>query len=79
MSSKAVALAAPKPKEIPDIIVNPNTKQQYKRGRLLGMGGFAKCYEMKDLVTGQVTAGKIVPKSLLTESHQKEKMSQEIR
>ena len=27
----------------------------------------------------QVTAGKIVPKSLLTKSHQKEKMSQEIR
>ena len=67
-------------------------------------GGFAKCYELKDLATGevkiipshlllpsssplalrltsspQVTAGKIVPKSLLTKSHQKEKMSQEIR
>ena len=27
----------------------------------------------------KVTAGKIVPKSLLTKSHQKEKMSQEIR
>ena len=26
-----------------------------------------------------MTAGKIVPKSLLTKSHQKEKMSQEIR
>ena len=42
-------------------------------------GGFAKCYELKDLATGEVTAGKIVPKSLLTKSHQKEKMSQEIR
>jgi len=79
MSSRAVAPDAPKPKEIPDIIVNPNTKQQYERGRFLGKGGFAKCYEMKDLVTGEVTAGKIVPKSLLTKSHQKEKMSQEIR
>merc|ERR1719423_389655 len=29
--------------------------------------------------TGDITAGKIVPKSLLTKSHQKEKMSQEIR
>ena len=79
MSSRAVAPDAPKPKEIPDVIVNPNTKQQYERGRFLGKGGFAKCYEMKDLVTGEVTAGKIVPKSLLTKSHQKEKMSQEIR
>ena len=33
MSSKAVAPAAPKPKEIPDIIVNPNIKQQYEVSR----------------------------------------------
>ena len=46
---------------------------------ILSQGGFAKCYELKDLATGEVTAGKIVPKSLLTKSHQKEKMSQEIR
>lgn len=70
---------APKPKEIPEIIVDPNSKRRYERGRFLGKGGFAKCYELKDLATGEVTAGKIVPKSLLTKSHQKEKMSQEIR
>jgi len=70
---------APKPKEIPEIIVNPNSKARYERGRFLGKGGFAKCYELKDLATGEITAGKIVPKSLLTKSHQKEKMSQEIR
>ena len=38
-----------------------------------------QCYELKDLATGEITAGKIVPKSLLTKNHQKEKMSQEIR
>jgi len=70
---------APKPKEIPEIIVDTNTKRRYERGRFLGKGGFAKCYELKDLATGEITAGKIVPKSLLTKSHQKEKMSQEIR
>lgn len=70
---------APKPKEIPEIIFDPNSKRRYERGRFLGKGGFAKCYELKDLATGEVTAGKIVPKSLLTKSHQKEKMSQEIR
>eukprot|EP00092_Neocalanus_flemingeri_P004714 GFUD01005079.1.p1 GENE.GFUD01005079.1~~GFUD01005079.1.p1 ORF type:complete len:583 (+),score=174.31 GFUD01005079.1:133-1881(+) len=74
-----VASEAPKPKEIPEIIVDPNSKRRYERGRFLGKGGFAKCYELKDLATGEVTAGKIVPKSLLTKSHQKEKMSQEIR
>jgi len=73
------AVEAPKPKEIPEIIVDPNSKRRYERGRFLGKGGFAKCYELKDLATGEVTAGKIVPKSLLTKSHQKEKMSQEIR
>ena len=41
-------------------------------------GGFAKCYELKDLVTGEITAGKIVPKSLLVKAHQREKMAQEI-
>jgi len=70
---------APKPKEIPEIIVDTNTKRRNERGRFLGKGGFAKCYELKDLATGEITAGKIVPKSLLTKSHQKEKMSQEIR
>lgn len=68
-----------KPKEIPEIIVDPNSKRRYERGRFLGKGGFAKCYELKDLATGEMTAGKIVPKTMLTKSHQKEKMSQEIR
>jgi len=70
---------APKGAEIPDIICDPNSKKRYERGRFLGKGGFAKCYELKDMQTGDITAGKIVPKSLLTKSHQKEKMSQEIR
>jgi polo-like kinase 1 len=41
-------------------------------------GGFAKCYELRDLGTQEVVAGKIVPKSLLQKQHQKEKMTQEI-
>ena len=50
--------------------------RKYERGRFLGKGGFAKCYELKDVVTGEIMAGKIVPKSLLVKSHQKEKMAQ---
>lgn len=65
--------------EIPEVISDPNSKRNYERGRFLGKGGFAKCYELKDMASGEITAGKIVPKSLLTKTHQKEKMSQEIR
>jgi len=71
--------AAPTPKEIPDIIVDPNSKRKYERGRFLGKGGFAKCYELRNPNTGDVLAGKIVPKSMLTKTQQKEKMTQEIK
>lgn len=70
---------ASKAVEIPDMLTDPSTKKKYERGRFLGKGGFAKCYELKDVVTGEIMAGKIVPKSLLLKSHQKEKMAQEIR
>lgn len=41
-------------------------------------GGFARCYELTDMKTKEIFAGKIVAKSLLVKQHQKEKMSQEI-
>lgn len=69
------AAAAP---ELAIDITDPNTNTHYKRGKFLGKGGFAKCYEMTDVATKIIWAGKIVPKSLLVKSHQKEKMAQEI-
>jgi hypothetical protein len=66
----------PAAKEVPDIIQDPTSKRRYEKGKFLGKGGFAKCYELKDLATGEMLAGKIVPKSMLTKTHQKEKMSQ---
>lgn len=65
-------------KEIPTFITDPNSGCSYIRGKLLGKGGFARCYEMTDEATKVVWAGKIVSKSLLLKPHQKEKMSQEI-
>ncbi|TNN43654.1 Serine/threonine-protein kinase PLK1 [Liparis tanakae] len=65
-------------KEIPDILVDPRTMKRYARGRFLGKGGFAKCYEITDTETNQVFAGKIVPKSLILKQHQREKMTSEI-
>lgn len=65
-------------KEIPDILVDSRTMRRYTRGRFLGKGGFAKCYEITDMETKQVFAGKIVPKSLILKQHQREKMTSEI-
>jgi len=64
--------------EIPDIIVDTSTSRKYERGRFLGKGGFAKVYELKDMANGDVVAGKIVAKTLLQKSHQRDKMAQEI-
>uniref|UniRef100_A0A8C5EWU7 Serine/threonine-protein kinase PLK n=2 Tax=Gopherus TaxID=38771 RepID=A0A8C5EWU7_9SAUR len=65
-------------REIPKVLVDPRTRRSYMRGRFLGKGGFAKCYEITELEGQAVFAGKIVPKSLLVKPHQKEKMSMEI-
>uniref|UniRef100_A0A8D1YVG9 Serine/threonine-protein kinase PLK n=1 Tax=Sus scrofa TaxID=9823 RepID=A0A8D1YVG9_PIG len=70
--------AAPPAKEIPEVLVDPRSRRRYLRGRFLGKGGFAKCFEISDADTKEVFAGKIVPKSLLLKPHQKEKMSMEI-
>nr|XP_032517866.1 serine/threonine-protein kinase polo isoform X3 [Danaus plexippus plexippus] len=65
-------------KEIPEIIHDPQTNSTYQRLRFFGKGGFAKCYEIQDIATNQIYAGKIVSKKLMVKSSQKEKMSQEI-
>ena len=57
MSRKDIAV-----KEIPDILHDLSTGKRYQKGRFLGKGGFAKCYEITDLDTKQIFAGKIVPK-----------------
>lgn len=64
--------------EIPNVIVDPGTRKKYIKGRFLGKGGFARCYELTEEKTGMVFAGKTVAKSMLTKTHQKEKLSQEI-
>ncbi|XP_048848078.1 serine/threonine-protein kinase PLK1-like [Brienomyrus brachyistius] len=65
-------------KEVPEVLVDPRKRKRYRRGRFLGKGGFAKCYEITDMDTGEVFAGKVVPKALLLKPSQKEKMSMEI-
>ena len=56
------------------IIRDHGSGKRYAKGRFLGKGGFAKCYELKDMDTGEILAGKIVAKSTLTKHRAKEKV-----
>ncbi|KAL9698605.1 hypothetical protein quinque_002046 [Culex quinquefasciatus] len=67
-----------KASDIPEKLYDASSKKTYKRLRFFGKGGFAKCYEIMDVVSGEVFAGKIVSKKLMMKHNQKEKMTQEI-
>jgi polo-like kinase 1 len=60
------------------IVSDDKTGKRYRKGKFLGKGGFAKCYELIDTVTNVVYAGKIVQKSMLSKPHQRDKMAMEI-
>lgn len=53
--------------------------RRYSKGNFLGKGGFARVYEMTDLETNKVTAGKIVSKEGLGKSRAKQKLMSEIK
>ena len=42
--------------------------KKYSKGKFLGKGGFAKCYEATNLDTKKVYAAKIIPKNSLTKN-----------
>ena len=45
--------------------------RKYIKGKFLGKGGFAKCYELTNQETSQVCAGKVVCKATLQKSRAK--------
>ena len=45
--------------------------RKYVKGKFLGKGGFAKCYEFTNAETNAVCAGKVVVKASLTKSRAK--------
>ena len=53
--------------------------RKYIKGRLLGKGGFAKCYEFINQETQHSSAAKIIPKKSLVKSRAKQKLISEIK
>ena len=53
--------------------------RKYYKGRLLGKGGFAKCYEFICAENKKVFAGKVIAKSSLVKSRAKQKLISEIK
>lgn len=48
--------------------------RKYLKGKLLGKGGFAKCYEFTDTASNVMTAGKVVEKAGLKKPRAKQKV-----
>lgn len=55
------------------------TYKKYHKGKFLGKGGFARCYELQDCETKHIYAVKVVLKSSLTKSRAKQKLMSEIK
>ena len=53
--------------------------KKFIKGQLLGKGGFAKCYELKDCNSGQTYAAKIIEKTSITNERSYNKLLNEIR
>jgi serine/threonine protein kinase len=58
---------------------NTDKVRKYERGKFLGKGGFAKCYEMKCLDTGRIFAAKMFEKRALNNARSKKKLINEIK
>lgn len=63
---------------IREYIYDKDTGNKYSRGKILGKGGFAKCYELADLKTGKSYAGKVIAKSRITKQNQRDKFKREV-
>ena len=48
--------------------------KKYSKGKALGRGGFAKCYEVTNLEDKRISAAKIIAKNSLNRSRAKQKV-----
>jgi polo-like kinase 1 len=53
--------------------------RQYVKGKFLGKGGFAMCYEFVQCDSKQVSAAKVIQKASLQRSRAKQKLMSEIK
>ena len=51
------------------------TVKKYAKGKMLGKGGFAKCYQVENLETHKILAAKIIVKSTLTKTRARQKVT----
>ncbi|XP_058250840.1 serine/threonine-protein kinase PLK3 isoform X2 [Hemibagrus wyckioides] len=64
--------------ELAQVVTDPKTGRSYSKGKLLGKGGFARCYEMTDLSSNKMYAVKVIPQSRVSKPHQRDKITNEI-
>jgi len=50
------------------------TIRRYAKGKLLGKGGFAKCFQVTNLDNNRISAAKIIEKSSLTKTRARQKV-----
>ena len=67
------------PLEIEEHEISTGAIIKYERGKFLGKGGFAKCYEMKRVDNGRIFAAKIFDKKGLSNGRSKKKLINEIK
>ncbi|XP_019644926.1 PREDICTED: serine/threonine-protein kinase PLK1-like [Branchiostoma belcheri] len=64
--------------EVPATIADTESGRTYNRLRILGKGGFAKCFELRDTSTNVLFAGKVIPKTRVAKPAQREKIDREV-
>ena len=68
------------PQIIEEICFRENNKiQRYEKGKFLGKGGFAKCFEMKSCETKKLYAAKVFEKKALVNPRSRKKLINEIK
>ncbi|KAI6238947.1 Serine/threonine-protein kinase PLK [Aphelenchoides fujianensis] len=72
--------AKPLLKDVPPIVHGKHNGRQvaFERGRFLGKGGFARCYELIDKTRNTTYAGKVISKTILIKKTQRDKVMQEV-
>ena len=65
---------------LPAVLEDRSSGRRYSRGDLLGTGGFAKVYHVKEVNTGEEFANKVIDKAIFSQSsNAKAKVEKEIK